>query len=198
MDTPAAKSPGRRCVLDEAKKRQIVAMVTLGYSLRAAARIVGCDPASLRRARIRDPEFARELAAAFGVTEAIALQTVHDAAQQPRYWRAAVWLLERASPEQFARRPGTYTAEDVVQIYLGLMQALEPAVPLEEAQRGLRRLGVLLAEKENARTGRRRPRSAPVIPDIPTPPSTPNIPVQQAARIGPEEAFNTYQQWVIR
>ena len=29
MDTPAAKSPGRRCVLDEAKKRQVVAMVTL-------------------------------------------------------------------------------------------------------------------------------------------------------------------------
>ena len=53
-----------RRVLDEEKRRLVVAMVSQGGSLRMAARMVGCSPGTLIGTAARDPEFARRCAEA--------------------------------------------------------------------------------------------------------------------------------------
>jgi DNA invertase Pin-like site-specific DNA recombinase len=64
-DNPAGgRRGGRKALLDEAKRWQVVALITAGFSRRMAAREVGCAGSTITRTAARDPEFARQLAEA--------------------------------------------------------------------------------------------------------------------------------------
>ena len=54
---------GRPPVLDEAKKREILAILTVGCSRRTAARYVGCTASTIQNTAERDAHFARKAAA---------------------------------------------------------------------------------------------------------------------------------------
>jgi IS30 family transposase len=97
--------PGRPRALNEVKRREICALVSVGCSLENAARYVGCVPSTIRREARRNREFSDELRRASFTAEITPLQALREAAR--KYWRAAAWLLERIDPERFGRQdPG--------------------------------------------------------------------------------------------
>ncbi len=94
---------GRIRVLDEAKQREICALIATGCSLEAAASYVECAPNTIRREADRNPDFGRRLREARLQAQLSPLQAMRKAANN--HWRAAAWMLERADPEHFDRRP---------------------------------------------------------------------------------------------
>ena len=94
-------SNGRHRILDEAKRREVCALVSTGCSLSSAARYVGCDRGTLRREAQRNEEFEAELQHAEAQAEYHPLRSVQ--LSSTNNWRAAAWLLERTRPEQYAR-----------------------------------------------------------------------------------------------
>jgi len=117
LDQPAGPNGGRPPVLDETKRRTIIALLANGSSRRMAAGYVGCAPSTLTRTAARDPEFAAQLARAEGNAETEALSFLRQAARKERYWRAAAWLLERKNPDDFApRKPDVLTEEQLRRI----------------------------------------------------------------------------------
>ena len=91
---------GRPPVLDDAKRREILAILTVGCSRRAAAKYVGCAPATIANTAARDPEFAEQLRQAESKAEVGYLKNIRKAAKKEQYWRAAAWALERKYPER--------------------------------------------------------------------------------------------------
>jgi hypothetical protein len=91
-------------VLDDGKRREIRAILSLGASQTTAARYVGCAVSTIRRTANRDPEFALQLRRAVSDNELGLLRHIHNAAKKEQYWRAAAWALERGFPDKYARR----------------------------------------------------------------------------------------------
>lgn len=100
--------PGRRPVLDAFKKREILAILTVGCGRRTAALYVGCAPSTIRETARRDPEFAAELARAEQAAEIALVTNIRRAAMDVKYWRAAAWALERCHPDRYGSR-GAHT-----------------------------------------------------------------------------------------
>lgn len=96
-------SRGRLRVLDDAKQREVCALISTGCSIQAAASYVGCAPNTIRREIDRNPEFDRRYRQARLQAQLSPLQAMRKAANS--HWRAAAWMLERADPEHFDRRP---------------------------------------------------------------------------------------------
>ncbi len=59
---PTGQNLGRPPVLDETKRKTIIALLANGSSRRMAAGYVGCAPSTITRTAARDPEFAAQLA----------------------------------------------------------------------------------------------------------------------------------------
>ena len=95
---------GRPPVLDSGKKREILAMLTVGCSRRTAARYVGCAAATIQNTAERDPQFAEQLHHADHLAEIEYLKNIRKAAKKEQGLRAAAWALERLNPEDFALR----------------------------------------------------------------------------------------------
>ena len=98
----------RKCILDETKKREILAIITVGCTRYTAARYVGCRPADIAREICRDKNFAREVAKSEEAAEIYYMQQIKAAAKKEQYWRAAAWVLERRNPNRYAAR-GAHT-----------------------------------------------------------------------------------------
>jgi hypothetical protein len=94
---------GRPTLLDEARQREICALVSTGICRTSAARYVGCSLSTLRRTCDRDPQFAEQLRQAEATTERSALAAIRE--QATRSWRAAAWLLERLHTDRYAHKP---------------------------------------------------------------------------------------------
>jgi hypothetical protein len=94
---------GRNRILDEAKQREVCALLSAGCSLEAAASYVECAPNTIRREALRNPDFGRRLREARLQAQLSPLQAMRKAASS--HWRAAAWMLERADPAHFDRRP---------------------------------------------------------------------------------------------
>ena len=117
---------GRPPILDETKRRKILALLANGSSRRVAARVAGCSHTTIARTARRDPDFAAELDAAEHNAEIEALRQIRKAAKTDRYSCAAAWLLERTNPRDFARlTPATLTEEDACNL---AMRMVEPVV----------------------------------------------------------------------
>ncbi|MDZ4658827.1 MAG: hypothetical protein SH868_14725 [Bythopirellula sp.] len=92
---------GRPRVLDEGKRREIVALVATGYGLPGAAKYVGCTVKTIRREASRDQEFSQQLREAEMKAKMKPLRAIRYKAHT--HWRAAAWLLERTEPERFGK-----------------------------------------------------------------------------------------------
>jgi hypothetical protein len=103
-----------RLALDEEKRGQILAILSVGCSQNMAAQYVGCSPRTIHRTAERDPKFAKRLREAKGNAELGLVKNIRNAAKKEQYWRAAAWALERGFPEKYARRgPDVITVEQI-------------------------------------------------------------------------------------
>jgi hypothetical protein len=146
-----AKEVGRPRALDEFKKREICAVLAVGGSRATAAQYVGCHPDTIRNTAQRDPEFAADLEHAESKHEVKHLTFINKAAAEGRYWRAAVWALERKFPGRYGRRhPDMFTIEQVSHVLTQFAAVILEEVP-EETQRGkiLSRLSELTVRLES-------------------------------------------------
>jgi len=111
MDTSDENSkPGRKPVLDDAKRREICAILAIGGTRRMAAHYVGCSVDTVGRTALRDPAFADQIRKAEVGSEILFLRNLRDACQDAKQWRAATWALERFFPDRYGRRtPRTIT-----------------------------------------------------------------------------------------
>ncbi len=96
--------PGRKPLLDEAKRRKICEVLAVGGTRTMAAAYVGRSLDTIARAAKRDPAFAKELRRASVECEIRCLRNLSKAAQEPKNWRAAAWMLERLWPERYGCR----------------------------------------------------------------------------------------------
>lgn len=138
---------GRRPVLDDVKRREILAILSVGCSRRTAARYVGCAPSTIQNTADRDSQFAQELRHAEYQSEIGYLRNIQKAARQERYWRAAAWALERKNPRDFARRgPDVITVDQIKQLLAQFAEIIVEEVPVAMYRKNiLKRLGGLTA-----------------------------------------------------
>lgn len=136
----------RRRVLDETKKREIVAILSVGCGRRTAARYVGCARSTIFREIQRDEHFAGEVRRAAQLAEINYLKNIQNAAKQEKYWRAAAWALERCNPDQYAaRRADCLTLDEVRELLREFAQIVVEEVPLLKSRKAvLRRLDSLM------------------------------------------------------
>lgn len=122
-------SPNRRGakpVLDEMKKRRIVALLANGCTRCTAARVVQCSPSTIQRTAERDPVFGQQVAQAEQGQEIWSASTVTRVCREDKYWRAAAWVLERRSPEVYGKpQPGKYSGRDVLRILGEVLDAID-------------------------------------------------------------------------
>jgi len=129
--------PGRPAALDNGKRREIVAILSVGCSQAMAAQYVGCSPSTIQRTAERDPKFAEELGRAKSNAELGLVKNIRNAAKKEQYWRAAAWALERGFPEKYARRgPDVITLEQIGVLLAKFSEIVVQEVP-ERYRRGI-------------------------------------------------------------
>ena len=101
-DPVATPGPGRPPVLDEAKRKRIIALLANGSSRRIAAHYVGCAQSTITRTATPRSPIRGGVGPGRTHAEIEALHNLRKAARNERYWQAAAWLLERRNPEDFA------------------------------------------------------------------------------------------------
>jgi hypothetical protein len=145
----------RPFALDEGKKREILAILSMGCSRRAAAKYVGCAPATIVNTARRDPEFAAQLQRAESKAEIGYMKNIQKAASKEQYWRAAAWALERKYPDQYAlRSPDAISRDEVIALLTQLAGLITQEVPVARFRKGLlKRLQSLLAAVGRGRHG---------------------------------------------
>ncbi len=84
---------GRKRVLNERKKDEVVALVTAGMQLHKVANYVGCDVKTIRRERDACPAFDQRVRRAMVASDLRPLEAMRRASAT--HWRAAAWMLER-------------------------------------------------------------------------------------------------------
>jgi len=142
----------RKPLLDEVKKAEIIAILSVGCSRQTAAKYVGCSPATICRTAQREPEFSKQLRQTEGNQELGYLKNIKRAAQQERYWRAAAWVLERKFPNDYGRRgPDVITVGQITEVLARFAEIITEEVPDEEdRKRILKRLGTISARLNDA------------------------------------------------
>lgn len=139
---------GRRPVLDEGKRREILAILSVGCSRRTAAKYVGCAVSTIRNTAQRDPEFAEQLGRAECNLEIAFLGNIQKAARKEQYWRAAAWALERTKPEQYAPRgPNVITVEQIRDVLGELAAFIVEEIPIARYRKSMiKRVDGLIAD----------------------------------------------------
>jgi hypothetical protein len=129
------KKPG---VLDDGKQREILAIISMGCSLAAAAEYVGCAVSTIQRTADRDPLFAESLGRARNNTELDLVRNIRNAAKNEKYWRAAAWALERFFPQKYqSRRPDVLTPEQVAQFIREFARMIVQQLPVERYRKNI-------------------------------------------------------------
>ena len=134
-------------MLDEVKKREILAILAVGGSRRTAARYVGCAVSTIQNTACRDAQFEQAIRRAEHQSELGHLQNIQTAAKQEQHWRAAAWALERRNPDEFGRRkPDVFTPEQIQFLLAQLAEIVLNEVPVASfRKRILKRLDALCA-----------------------------------------------------
>lgn len=126
---PRSKTPGRGRprALDDAKRREICALVAGGCGLREAAKYVGCAINTIRREADRIPAFHDQLRRSEMYAQLSPLKAMQHAVGT--HWRAAAWMLERAFPDRFARpEPGAFGARHARQLLSESLQVISSEI----------------------------------------------------------------------
>src|SRR4051812_15335785 len=106
---------GRPRALDDAKQREVCALISGGCGLGEAARYVNCDVGTIRREATRNPAFAEQIRNSRAYAKLSPLKAMQKAAGT--HWRAAAWMLERAFPDRFSRpESGAFGARQARQL----------------------------------------------------------------------------------
>jgi hypothetical protein len=142
--------------LDEEKRGQVLAILSVGCSQNMAAQYVGCASSTIQRTAERDPKFAKQLREAKGNAELGLVKTIRNAAKKEQYWRAAAWALERGFPEKYARRgPDVITVEQIALLLAKFCVIIIEEVPeryrtdiLKKMDAVARSLGIVLKREE--------------------------------------------------
>ncbi len=92
---------GRPRALDDAKRREICALVSAGAGIKTAARYAGCSRSTVYKEASENEEFRERLERAKSTACLTPLQALRQAYQED--WRAAAWMLERTDPNRFGR-----------------------------------------------------------------------------------------------
>ncbi len=139
---------GRRPVLDEFKRREILAILAVGGSRRTAAGYVGCAVSTIQNTADRDPQFAQNLGQAEHQAEIAYLKSIQKAAKKEQYWRAAAWVLERKNPDDFARRgPNVFTPDQITLILAKFAEIVVNEVPVAAYRKNvLKKLDALIVD----------------------------------------------------
>jgi hypothetical protein len=117
-------------VLNDRKRAQIVAIISVGCSQTVAAQFVGCAPTTIQNTAERDPKFSEELGKARSNAEIALVKNIRNAAKKEQYWRAAAWALERAFPEKYARRgPDVITVDQIGILLIKFSEIVAEEVP---------------------------------------------------------------------
>ena len=151
-DPVATPGPGRPPVLDEAKRKRIIALLANGSSRRIAAPLCGLCPKHDHAHRSpRSPIRGGVRPTPNAMPKSRPSTTSARPPQNERYWRAAASLLERRNPEDFAeRQPNAATEEQVRQAVVALADVVLEGLSEERYHEILQRLanlvGINLAE----------------------------------------------------
>lgn len=95
---------------------KLCAMVTVGASVRNAARLNDVRESTVRKAAKRDPDFAARLNRALAQRELLPLKNLQAAGA--KYWRASAWLLERIDRQAYGRyQPDLFTDERAADLF---------------------------------------------------------------------------------
>ncbi|MBN2022483.1 MAG: hypothetical protein JW809_06775 [Pirellulales bacterium] len=131
---------GRRPVLDAFKKREILAILSVGCSRRTAALYVGCAPSTIGYTARRDPEFAAQIDRAEQASEITLMQHIRQAAMEPKYWRAAAWALERCHPSRYGSgRAGAISIDQIRALLNRFAQIVSEEVPVPKYRKAVLR-----------------------------------------------------------
>ena len=135
---------GRKRVLDDVKRSEVCALISVGCSVDAAARYVGCNPSTIRRESARNLDFHEQLRRAELAAELQPLHALRRAAAT--HWRAAAWFLERTRPAQFARfSPNLCRIDDVEELMDHWLQLIGRELPdTPESDAAYRRLNLAM------------------------------------------------------
>lgn len=124
-------------MLDEAKQREICAILAIGGTQRVAALYVGCSVSTIQRLALRDADFALRLERAEMEMEVLQLSHIRQASKSS--WNAAAWILERLRPERYGKRsPLTIPLADLQDAFAGAMELVNEYLPNDEIREELR------------------------------------------------------------
>jgi len=143
--------------LDETKKREVFAILTVGGTRLMAAQYVGCHVETIRRTALRDPQFADQLRKAEVGPELTFLRNIQQASKDPKQWRASAWALERLYPDRYGRRPpNSITPEQLTEVIREMATIVVGEVPAKPfREKVLMRLSELAAEPRKQATKKR-------------------------------------------
>lgn len=112
------------------EKEKILAILGVGGTRDMAAQYIGCHPRTLRRAAERDPEFAKKIIQAETTLENACLDTISKASRDPKYWRCAIWALDRVYPQRYAQgKRDMLSSKQIRDITEGVVGVVLSALP---------------------------------------------------------------------
>jgi predicted Zn-dependent peptidase len=144
--------------LDEIKKREIFAILTVGGTRLMAAQYVGCHVETIRKTALRDAAFADQLRKAELGPELTFLRNIQLASKDPKQWRASAWALERLFPDRYGRRsPDSITPEQLAEVIREMGTIVVGQVPVKRfREQVLTRLSELATERPKQAPKKRR------------------------------------------
>jgi hypothetical protein len=138
---------GRPRILDGYKRREILAILSVGGTRQVAASYVGCALSTIENTAKRSPEFAERLRRSEQSFEVEYLDNIRRAAKESKYWRAAAWALERLRPDRYAHRsPDVITLDQIRRLMAQLAGLISEEVPERYRKNVLKRLGAVFAD----------------------------------------------------
>ena len=154
----AADPAGRPPVLDEHKRRTIIAMLANGSSRRMAANYVAAPPPRWPAPCSATPSSPPPPWAEQN-TEIDALRRVRHASRNERNWRAAAWLLERRNPQDFAQHPPqAFTDQQLVQLFIIAVDPFIEKMSDDDFDQAMARLEELIRQSRVYALQGRRPK----------------------------------------
>ncbi len=141
--------------LDAFKQKELLAILSVGCSRRAAARYVGCSLSTIQAHAKRDEVFADKLRRAESKSEFLHMKNISAAGQEQRYWRASAWALERLNPNDFAPRPPAHltpqqASETIEAFSLAVVEEVPNPRTRKQILRRLRKIYEMLRFEETA------------------------------------------------
>jgi hypothetical protein len=182
----ATLEPTERCgVLDQVKKDLIIVLINRGASRREAAAYVKCHHTTIGRTAARDPAFAAKLSQTEMAGSLATNGMIRRAATEPKYWRAAAWMLERRNPEDYGKRsPNTYTCDQVVSLIASICSGAVKVVPADKIEEFYGYFDDSFDEIELKQGNHPAPRDAAAAANKTTPNSRDERPIPSASQNG--------------